>query len=601
MVRPKSEYGEHGMMGNRKVYAIHKHPKGRLGLFILSFMMLFLVGGSFLFPLDVLYTEPALQNLKPSYQYLQYPAALQEEGILDIASGVFFSIGVSRKGNVYVWGSDEYGIKDIPQKVLSNEVVAVAAGDRHALALLSNNEIIGWGENTFSQAEVDIKIQSTLKEKQIKDLFASDFYSGCVTEDGNVYVWGNTKAFQQSSIPNSLQGKVEKVVATSSNLFMITKEHTLEVLGTQKEGIMNLNRDILVKDVVATTHHILILDMHNKLHAYGEQGDALMDIPVINHEVIQIASGRRNFYVLDSSGKLYGWGSDNLHALDIKDGTYERIFVDNFQMYGVMGDKQIITWGHQGFLLGSDEQGRDIMTRMMHGGFLTLRYGTLAIIISTVLSVIIGMVSAYYGKWIDHCLTRLGEVITCIPLLPIVITLASLFRDIWSMHEKLLYLMILIGCISWPYLARLIRSQILVEKEKEYILYAKTLGASKRYIMFKELLPSIYPTILVDCVQMYASIIFIETSLSFLGFGVQAPYPSWGNMLESVQGSYTIIQYWWRWLFPTICIFMTVYSLHLIKEALYDRMNVRHVQRKGLFSIFYNRGRKKLYKQKRFS
>ncbi len=589
------------MIGNNGMYAIYKHPKGRLGLAIVSFMMVFLVGGSFLFPLDLFDTEPALQNLKPAYQYLQYPAELQEEGILDIASGVSFSIGVTKKGNVYVWGSDEHGIKDIPEKVLSNEVVAVAAGDRHALALLSNNEIIGWGNNQFSQASIDTNILDQLKDERIKDIFASDLYSGCVTEAGNAYVWGNTKALQLNSIPNTLQGKVEKVVATSSNLFVITNEHTLETLGAQKEGIMSLQDGVLVKDVVATTHHILVLDITNRLHVYGEKGDALMNIPVISNEVVQIESGRRNFYVLDSSGKVYAWGSDKLHALDIKDVTYERIFADNFQMYGEMKDKRITAWGHRGFLLGSDEQGRDIMTRIIHGGFLTLRYSILAIIISACLSIMIGMVSAYYGKWVDHFLTRVGEMVTCIPILPIVISLASIFKDAWSMHEKLLYLMILLGCMSWPYLARLIRSQILVEKEKEYVLYAQTLGASKYYVIFKELLPSVYPIILIECVQMYTSIIFIETSLSFLGFGVQAPYPSWGNMIESAQGSYTILQYWWRWFFPTACIFMTAYGLHLIKEALYDRVNARIVQRKGLFSIVKKQGRKKLYKEKRFS
>jgi peptide/nickel transport system permease protein len=223
--------------------------------------------------------------------------------------------------------------------------------------------------------------------------------------------------------------------------------------------------------------------------------------------------------------------------------------------------------GEQGYLLGSDGNGRDILTRLAYGGRVSLLVAVLATISTLILGGALGLVAGYAGGWVDSVLMRLADVFLSIPALSILILIAALYRpDQYA-------LALVIAAVLWPGVARLIRGEAMAVRKREYVEAAQVLGASNRRIATRHVLPNILPTIIVWASLVAPAFILTEAALSFLGLGVRSPTPSWGNMLAEAQPFYRTN--WTNVFFPGFAIFLTALSINLVGNGLRDALDPR--------------------------
>ena len=194
-----------------------------------------------------------------------------------------------------------------------------------------------------------------------------------------------------------------------------------------------------------------------------------------------------------------------------------------------------------------------------------------AVIVSSIIAIIIGCVSGYAGGWVDLLLMRITEIFSSIPFLPFAMILSAvLIRTSLTENQKIFIIMLILGVLSWTGLAKMIRAQILAEREKEFVTAAKAIGVRERRIAFKHILPNVMSVILVDLTLSFATCLLTESSLSYLGFGVQYPRPTWGNMLDAANDANVIKNYWWQWAFPALLLSVCTISINIIGDNLRD-------------------------------
>jgi len=211
-------------------------------------------------------------------------------------------------------------------------------------------------------------------------------------------------------------------------------------------------------------------------------------------------------------------------------------------------------------LFGTDELGRDYFTRTIYGGRISLIVGILAMIISTSIGVIVGTISGYFGGKLDSFLMRIVDIISSIPWM-ILVTVVSIF-----LKPGLQAIIIVIGMFSWMEIARLVRAETLSVKEREYVLYAISIGESPFKIILRHIIPSVSPTIIIASTSGIAGAIMTESSLSFLGLGIQQPMSSWGSLLQNAQGNLQSAPY--MAMLPGILIILTIYSFNKLGNVI---------------------------------
>lgn len=220
-----------------------------------------------------------------------------------------------------------------------------------------------------------------------------------------------------------------------------------------------------------------------------------------------------------------------------------------------------------GYILGSDANGRDILTRLAYGGRVSLLVAVFATIAEIMLGLGFGLIAGYYGRWTDATIMRLVDVLLSIPTLPLLILIATLYSP------GVVLLALIIGAIYWPGDARLIRGEVLALRGREYIEAARVIGVPPRWIILRHLLPNVTPILLVQASLTIPGVILIEAIVSFLGLGVQVPTPSWGNMLNEAARFYRTN--WTNVFIPGLMIYLTSLSLYLVGIGLRDALDPR--------------------------
>lgn len=218
-------------------------------------------------------------------------------------------------------------------------------------------------------------------------------------------------------------------------------------------------------------------------------------------------------------------------------------------------------------ILGTDELGRDIFTRLIYGGQVSLSVGVFATLIQLAIGITLGAIAGYFGGITDKIIMRFVDIVMCFPFLVIAITIASILGpSIWNV-------MIVIGILGWPKIARIVRAEILSLKEREFIEAAKALGLDSKDIILKHIIHNIYAPIIVYGTLGIAQGILSEASLSFLGLGVKQPQPSWGNMLSAAQNMRVLQSEWWLWIPPGLFVFLTIISINFLGDGLRDALD----------------------------
>ncbi len=572
---------------------IKKFKNNRLGMiglvgFIAIILMVFI--GSKFVPFDAYYEQPVLKNVAPGKGYLKVPAELKSEGIKQISSGITFSVGVSEEGNLYMWGQDYEGVMNIPNSVKEQlkgkKVDQVAAAPNFIVAATEDGDIIGWGNNEFGQTRwPGGKADKTIKKEGIKKIVVGDQYTALLTKEGNLITWGAVRPSKLHVIPKEIQGHVEDIEASILNIIVRTDDNKVHILGSKSGEIFtNLPKELSqgeveIVDFDITSKSGVAVDSTGKLWQWGSRLENLDKIPEMDGKVVQVSAGREHMLALTEDGSVYGWGNDAYGEAKGTDGKYERIFSGYFQNYALSEDGNVKGWGLDGFRFGTDQRGRDMYERLIHGGKMTLFIALIAVTIQIVLGVTIGMISGFYGGIVDNLLMRFAEIIASFPFYPLIITISAALPPNTPQKTRMMIIMALLGLLGWTGIARLVRAQILSEREKDYIMAAKALGLKEKKIIMNHILPNILSIVIVQATLGYAGNLLTEAGLSFLGFGVVEPNASWGNMMTAAQSSTVVQYYWWRWLIPSLAIFLTALTVNLMGDALRDALDPKSQER----------------------
>lgn len=221
--------------------------------------------------------------------------------------------------------------------------------------------------------------------------------------------------------------------------------------------------------------------------------------------------------------------------------------------------------------LGTDMYGMDMLTRLMYGGRVSLLIGFIVIIIETVIGVIFGGISGYFGGWVDNLIMRIVDIFYCIPSMPVIIILgAAMDASRVDPTVRMIYLMLILGFLGWAGIARLVRGQILSLREQEYMAAAEACGLSVSRRIFKHLIPNVVPQLIVTCTMGLGSVIITEATLSFLGLGVKFPFASWGNIISDVNNIHVLTTYWFIWIPAGVLLLLTVLAFNLVGDGLRD-------------------------------
>ncbi|MBQ7365023.1 MAG: ABC transporter permease subunit [Clostridia bacterium] len=584
-----------------------------VAVILLLCLFLFVMIGPLFAPIDLSYEESLHVNVGPTTGMMKLPSAMKESPV-SISSRGSFTLGLDQNGNVHTWGyykSTSKNVKEdvmvIPEEVEKANILYAAAGKDHCLAIGDDGTVYAWGvydngqyghDGTLIAAcekmPIELMNGNKVDVNNVAQLVCGNQVSALLLKDGTLYAWGNyaSGALNMLSIKKLAKEentKVTKVFFTNTNMYALTEDGKLLSGTSQNFSVVEVYDengvrasipfdqyagDRKITDIVTSGDSITILFEDGELLLLGSTAK-VATIPE-GETVVSIQAGTRHFTVLTDAGKVYAYGNGKLGQTAVpsaltKEDSCDRIISTGFQNYAFKDGKFVESFGLKGYIMGTDELGRDVFNRVMNGGKMTMTVGAVAVIVAAIIGIIVGCLSGYFGGWVDMLLMRVTEIFGAIPFLPFALVLSAILQasDL-DESTRIFIIMIVLGVLSWTGLARLVRGQILAEREKEFVLAAKAMGVKEKRIAFKHILPNIISVILVTLTLDFASCMLTESSLSYLGFGVRPPRPTWGNMLNGCRNATVIEVYWWRWLFPAIFLSIAVICINIIGDALRD-------------------------------
>mgnify|MGYP001106329882 CR=1 FL=1 len=597
--------------GKLAVKRFFRNPLAVIALTILVGMFLFVFIGPIFAPVDLTETgsEMLHVNVRPTMSLMKLPDDMKD-GAVDISSRGTFTIGVSTDGNMYTWGyythtkDPKLNPLNIPDEVKNAKIVHAAAGTDHAVAISEDGHVYAWGAYDNGQYGWDgsmiasarkqpeeLMDDNTIDASQVRQLVAGNQVTAILMEDGTIYAWGNDglNATNLSSVikHGKKESKLVKLAFTNDGLYGIDedgnfvpgKSSKFNTITIQDENGQNKVVDIFeyignrkIVDIAATGGAIALVTDDGELIVAGmkEATPVIPEGDTIKH----VSGGTRHFTLVTEQGRVYAWGQNFRKQCEVpadlqEAGAVDTVFSSGFQNYAFKDGKFVEAWGLKGYVFGTDDMGRDVFNRLMNGGKMTMTIGAVAVIVSTIIGIIVGCISGYFGGWIDNIIMRIVDVFYCIPSMPVIIIIGAAMDamrvDSW---KRMMYLMLILGFLGWPSIARLVRGQILSLREQEYVLAAQATGAKGRWIITRHLVPNCMSVIFISTALQIPNAIFTESFLSYLGLGVNAPMPSLGSLASDALNGLTSYPY--RMVIPALVISLIVLSLNLFGDGLRD-------------------------------
>lgn len=297
------------------------------------------------------------------------------------------------------------------------------------------------------------------------------------------------------------------------------------------------------------------------MNASGEKSAELVaDLPQ------QDADGQ---YVYDEEKNLL-YSESDLRITQRNTGEY---VINCDQVIYVIDTYAAPSWKH---LLGTDGDGMDVLARIMYGGRVSLMVGFVVVIIETILGVIMGGISGYFGGWVDTVIMRLVDIFYCLPSMPIMIIIGAMMDAVrMDPYKRLMILMAALGVMGWASVARLVRGQILSLREQEFMVATEATGVKVRARIFRHLVPNVMPQLIVTATMGLGGVILTESTLSFLGLGVKHPMATWGTMINSVSSASAMAHYAHIWIPVGLLICLTVIAFNFVGDGLRDAYDPR--------------------------
>lgn len=555
------------------------------------------------------YTEVTQKSIAPTMSMMKVPSEL-DGNIKMIDSYGSFSVGLSNDGDVFVWGASDIGttgidMKDIPQEVKDANIVMVAAGIDHIIAIGDDGTIYGWGNNRFGQYGVPLNDADSpniilmpeelrtngIDVDNIKRLECGYQCTAILMNDRTLYIWGNKHAY--ANIDKFVDNNSLNDIAFTLN-YVVGVPMQGNAIYTGTRGLYNLARPNLnekaielsdylnkrtIQKIDATSNNICLTLSDNSICFVGDFASGTINAPVLKEGeyFTDIVSGTYHYTGITNEGNIYSWGGNHFGQAEAssKASGAEKIFAGSFQNYALDENNAVqAKWGLKGYIFGTDVYGADIFQRIINGGQRTMTIGAVAVIISSIIGIIVGCVAGYFGGFVDILLMRVTEIFAAIPFLPFALTLSAVMSQMTLSEDmRIFIIMVILGLLSWTGLARLVRGQVLVARENEYVLAAQAMGVKESKIAFKHILPNVISVIIVTLTLDFAGCMLTESSLSYLGFGVAYPRPTWGNMLNGANNATIIKNYWWQWLFTSIFLATTTICINIVGDTLRDVMD----------------------------
>lgn len=579
-----------------------------LGVVIVMFLIVF-IGPLFMPKYKDSYTEITQKSVPPNFRMLSVPKELQSD-IKMIDSYGSFTVGLSNAGKVYVWGATKIGttgidVKNIPEKVLNTKIVMVAAGIDHIIAIGEDGIVYGWGNNRFGQYAVTGDMLNnpniaTLPEEltsgeleidNIKKLTCGFQCSAILMNDSTLYIWGNRNAY--ANIDKFIDNDNLKDIGFTLN-YVLGVPSKGNVVFTGTRGLFDQvranisGRAVKIDDYldgrtiesITTTTQNFCLQLSDGSVCFA--GDFALDSTLMpelseGEYFTDLTAGSYHYCGITNLGNVYAWGGDHFGQAQEPEQAQgaSAVYSGAFQNYAIDGEGHLLAkWGLRGYLFGTDPYGADIFERIINGGRMTMTIGAVAVIISSVIGIIVGSLAGYFGGKVDLVLMRVTEIFAAIPFLPFALILSAVMSQMTLSEDmRIFIIMCILGVLTWSGLARLVRGQVLVVRESEYVISAKAMGVKEGKIAFKHILPNVFSVILVTLTLDFAGCMLTESSLSYLGFGVTYPRPTWGNMLNGANNATIIKNFWWQWVFASIFLAATTICINIIGDTLRDVMD----------------------------
>ena len=574
---------------------VHK-PLAMLGLIVFLAIFVFVIVGPHYWPLDLSDQDASLTNLPPSNDMMSVPKELLETGIADIASGNTYGIGTDVNGNLYMWGhtrvTDKIDMADIPQEVLDADLTYIAAGTDHCVAVGEDGQVYVWGNTRLQQDKFSSDMTKAMKKGgdawDVIQLEASNQFSAIVTSDGNLYLWGNGN-MADIKLRSKYEGKIAKVALTENEYIALLTDGTVAYTGYKDKNspfakIPTELKGKTVVDIASTSKSVAAITEDGRIVVWGNATKGEADVPELSSKPVHLYGGRYHYTALLENGDVVSWGNNKYHQIDVPDAVnsadnIERIFVSNYQNYALGSDGKLYTWGLKGFTLGTDSLGRDMLTRIVNGGRVTMTVGAISVIIATILGVFFGGIAGYFGGKLDILIMRIAEIVGGLPFIPFAMILSAVIGTRLDPTQRMYLIMVVLGVLSWVPTCRLVRAQILAQREMEYVTAAKAMGIREGTIVFRHILPNVVSLLIVSMTLDFATCMLTESTLSYLGFGIPLPTPTWGNLLNGANNSIVIQQYWWQWVFPALIFGICTICINLIGDGLRDALDPKALER----------------------
>lgn len=572
----------------------HK-PLAMIGLVVFLAIFVFVCVGPHYWPLDLSDQDASLVNLPPSNNMMKTPQEMLDAGIADIAAGNTYGIGIDVDGKIYVWGhsriTDKVDLADIPQEVRQADIVSIAAGTDHIVALDAEGQVYVWGNTRLKQDQFSNDMKKAMKKGgeawDVIQLEASNQFSAIVCSDGNLYLWGNGN-MADVKLRSKYEGRIAKVALTENEYISLLTDGTVAYTGYKDKNspfarIPDELKNATVIDIAATAKTVAALTGDGRVVVWGNAAKGEGRTPEFASKPVKLYGGRYHYTALLEDGSVVTWGDNKYHQLDMPQsvaGTkIERAFVSNYQNYALDSEGTLHTWGLKGFVLGTDGLGRDMLTRIVNGGRVTMTVGAISVIIATILGVILGGLAGYFGGKMDLLIMRIAEIVGGLPFIPFAMILSAVIGTRLDPTQRMYLIMVVLGVLSWVPTCRLVRSQILAQREMEYVTAAKAMGIRESTIVFRHILPNVISLLIVSMTLDFATCMLTESTLSYLGFGIPLPTPTWGNLLNGANNSIVIQQYWWQWVFPAAIFGVCTICINLIGDGLRDALDPKALGR----------------------